>query len=236
MQSHGRSIEIFAPFSDALELTRKILFQPFDIGKWFVIGFAAWLATFFTGMHFNYSDRHHWSYYSRTFGPNAFHDTSLWLYPLIICGLIFGLAFGILFLWLNARGRFMFTDCIVRNRGAIVEPWREYRVEANSYFVFQACVVVGSMLLFGALAAVLFVIWSVGVPVIPVVLLIFLGVIWVILMILFSLISRLMVAVMYRQRCSALTAFRKVWALCSITCPCSRFARFSSSWSRSPEP
>ena len=33
-----RKIEIFAPFSAALDLTKLILFQPFDLGKWCVIG------------------------------------------------------------------------------------------------------------------------------------------------------------------------------------------------------
>jgi len=36
-------IEVFAPFGEAFETTKKILFQPFDLTKWFVIGFAAWL-------------------------------------------------------------------------------------------------------------------------------------------------------------------------------------------------
>src|SRR5439155_7660967 len=37
-------IEIFKPFGEAFELTKLILFQPFDLGKWCVIGFAAFLA------------------------------------------------------------------------------------------------------------------------------------------------------------------------------------------------
>src|SRR5207247_7541197 len=37
-------IEIFKPFGEAFELMKKILFQPFDLKKWFVIGFAAWLS------------------------------------------------------------------------------------------------------------------------------------------------------------------------------------------------
>jgi hypothetical protein len=52
-------IEIFKPFGDAFELMKKILFQPFDLKKWFVIGFAAWLASLGGGCgSFNYqSDR-----------------------------------------------------------------------------------------------------------------------------------------------------------------------------------
>jgi len=42
-------IEIFKPFGEAFELMKKILFQPFDLKKWLVIGFAAWLANFGAG-------------------------------------------------------------------------------------------------------------------------------------------------------------------------------------------
>jgi hypothetical protein len=35
-------------------------------------------------------------------------------------------------MWVASRGRFIFTDCLVKQRGAIVEPWREFRREGNS--------------------------------------------------------------------------------------------------------
>ena len=44
MNGTVRKIEILAPFNQAIELTRLVLFRPFDIGKWFVIGFAAFLS------------------------------------------------------------------------------------------------------------------------------------------------------------------------------------------------
>ena len=34
-------IEIFKPFGEAFELTKKILFQPFDFKKWCILRFAA---------------------------------------------------------------------------------------------------------------------------------------------------------------------------------------------------
>jgi len=42
----------------------------------------------------------------------------------------------------------MFTDCIVKNRGAVAAPWREFRTEGNSYFLFS--LLVGFVLLIAA--------------------------------------------------------------------------------------
>jgi hypothetical protein len=47
----------------------------------------------------------------------------------------------VLFAWLRARGRFIFVDCIVCNRAAIIEPWKEFRAEGNSFFLFSLLVV-----------------------------------------------------------------------------------------------
>ena len=60
MNGNGSKIEIFKPFGEAFELMKKILFQPFDLKKWLVIGFAAWLANLGGGGggagNFNYPD------------------------------------------------------------------------------------------------------------------------------------------------------------------------------------
>src|SRR5207244_13027682 len=53
MNGTERNIEIFKPFGEAFELMKRILFQPSDVKKWFVIGFAAWLANLGSG-GFNY--------------------------------------------------------------------------------------------------------------------------------------------------------------------------------------
>src|SRR5438132_4465763 len=47
-------IEILKPLDEAFELMKKILFRPFDLKKWFVIGFAAFLAGHFAGIGFNF--------------------------------------------------------------------------------------------------------------------------------------------------------------------------------------
>jgi len=136
-------IEIFKPFGEAFELMKKILFQPFDLKKWLVIGFAAWLANFGAGGggfgNFNYPN-------NRRESAQKFNETISQIpQPVLItaiCVLVCGvLLLIVLFTWLRARGRFILVDCIVRNRAAIVAPWKEFRGEGNSFFVFSLLVV-----------------------------------------------------------------------------------------------
>src|SRR5689334_22747707 len=110
-------IELFSPFSEAFELTKKILFQPFDLAKWLVIGFAAWLATFFSGGGSGYRGYNHdWTTrWKSEFSESSFANgtTPAWFVPAMIFLVIVGLVFFLLIVWLNARARFIFTDCIV---------------------------------------------------------------------------------------------------------------------------
>jgi hypothetical protein len=213
MEGSEREIEIIKPFNDAIELTKLILFRPFDFSKWLVIGFAAFLSNL-SGGSFNFNfDFGNW--------PNSHFlsesESWPWLLPLIVLGGIIVIALVLLFLWIGSRGIFIFTDCIVRNRAAIKEPWREYRGEGNSLFLFSLAAI-AILLLVAAIAAVpLFLLWPGGhgsdlavgfiialCLVVPLLFLLFMA--W-------ALIQGFMVPVMYRQRCNALTAFQKIISL-----------------------
>jgi len=140
-------IEIFKPFGEAFELMKKILFQPFDLKKWFVIGFAAWLASLGagTGGNFNYPSK-------RDEVQKVNDAISQIPHPILVGGIILLVVLVLILIvlcaWLRARGGFMFTDCIVKNRGAVAAPWREFRTEGNSYFLFS--LLVGFVLLIAA--------------------------------------------------------------------------------------
>jgi len=124
-------IEIFKPFGEAFELMKKILFQPFDLRKWLVIGFAAWVANLGAGGggigNFNYPN-------NQREGAQKFNETISQIpQPVLItaiCVLVCGvLLLIVLFTWLRARGRFILVDCIVRqsrcDRGAVERiSWR----------------------------------------------------------------------------------------------------------------
>src|SRR5438105_2268386 len=141
MNGDQPKIEIFEPFGAGLESMKRILFQPFDLAKWCVVGFAAFLSgSLGPSFHFNYSSHRDWSFRSTKYGNWHVSDSMPWLIPLLISVGAFILILVVVFMWLRARGRFIFTDCVVRNRAAIVLPWREYRREGNSYFLFSLAV------------------------------------------------------------------------------------------------
>lgn len=217
MEPSEPRLEIFAPFGEAFETTKKILFQPFDLTKWFVIGFAAWLATMFNGASFNYrrgfGNKGDWNWKATTNGNISLEGSPPWVIPVVIAACIIVLVLVVLLLWLNSRGRFMFTDCIVRNRGAIAEPWREFRTEGNRYFVLQLIVTICSLIVFGGLALIFVLGWQWKHPILPLPLLILLGVTFFLAAVVIGLIMKFIVPVMYRQRCTALDAFRAVWQL-----------------------
>src|SRR2546428_1593340 len=225
MNGSEPKIEIFKPFGEAFELTKKILFQPFDLKKWCVIGFAAFLASLSGGTPFNFNGfnrNHNWRWSFASARHNVIETSAhfpVWAIPLVVILVLLVLAFVFVLMWLGARGRFMFVDCIVRNRGAIQEPWREFRREGNSFFLFSLLVV----LLFLVIVVIA------GIPLfmpllhgentpfgaILIVEAIFFASIVLLLAFVWNLISQLMVPVMYRRRCRAFDAFRDVLHLVS---------------------
>ena len=163
MNGTERNIEIFKPFGEAVELMKKILFQPFDLKKWFVIGFAAWLANLGSGGGgFNYQ-------FDRREEAQKINDAISQIpHPILVLGIslliLSILALIVLCAWLRARGRFMFIDCIVKNRGAIAEPWREFRKEGNGYFLFWLLIAF-VVLIFAALLSLPLIILAIkGIP------------------------------------------------------------------------
>jgi hypothetical protein len=218
MDTTERRIEIFTPFGEAFELMQQILFRPFDITKWLIIGFAAWLATFFSGSAgFNYrgnTQLHDLNIHLRQTGSNlSLENSAPWVVPALVAGGLILLLVGLLFIWINARGRFIFTDCIVRNRGAIVEPWKQFRVEGNRYFVFRVLFALISFIIVGGLIGLYLAGRYTGHTVLPLAPIVLIGVCYFIAALVVTVIMSFMVPVMYRQRCTAGSAFNQVWQL-----------------------
>jgi len=227
MNGNDRKIEILTPFNLALEWTKQVLFRPFDLEKWLVIGFAAFLSHLAggsgTGFNFNpasFRNRGNWDF--RTTSHNLYSTSdhvSLWLILFVTAAiLVIMIAVVLVLLWIGCRGRFIFVDCVVRNRGAIKEPWRELGEVANSFFGFLLV----TLLIFVLMAFVAgspFILWlalhhgdvSFGPAMV-------LGIgLWIAFVFIFALawglISQFMIVTMYRRRCGAVEAFRSTVSL-----------------------
>ena len=201
---------------------KKILFQPFNLKKWLIIGFAAWLANLGSGGggvgNFNYPDnrRENAQKWNETIGqiPQPVLITGICL---LVC---FVLLLIVLFAWLRARGRFILVDCIVRNRAAIVEPWKEFRAEGNSFFLFSLLAVLALIAVITLAGLVLIVPFSAGRGHAEPGVAFWIGIsltafISACLIFVWAFASQLMVPIMYRQRCRAPVAFTRAVGLVS---------------------
>jgi hypothetical protein len=167
MTVHSTEISVTAPVGQALDRVKRMLFRPFDLSKWFVVGFCAWLATLGeSGGSFNGNFGSGHGGQPGGGGPD-FRDfineakdfvmqNLYWIIPAVVALLLLGLAFGMLLTWLNSRGKFMFLHCVALDRAEIKRPWREFAREGNSLFWFRFVLGLIEMLLFLPLLAGIF--------------------------------------------------------------------------------
>ncbi|HEX7518610.1 MAG TPA: hypothetical protein VF345_15125 [Chthoniobacterales bacterium] len=217
MNGDKPKIEIFEPFGAAFELMKKILFQPFDFAKWCVIGFAAFLSgSWGSGFRLRFPLNGNWNFRSTSYhNMPASESLPSWLLPFIIAIAIFVLIWIFVVMWIVSRGRFIFIDCVVKNRAAIVAPWREYRREGNSFFLFSLAVTFLAMVIMTALVLLIVVPLGLfaggkgtaGLGTTAVFAFVFIGLVLLAFTIFFAVVSQFMVPVMYRRRCLAREAF-----------------------------
>lgn len=146
-------IELIAPLGKALRHTGKVLFEPFNMGKWFVIGFCAWLAALGKGGAPSFGYR----FNSNSFRQGSrearqFIESLPWVVPLVIGATIFGMILYLLFLWISSRGKFMFLYCAANNCAFVKYPWGQFRRQGNSLFLFRLVVWILGMICLGLTA------------------------------------------------------------------------------------
>ncbi len=140
------SLSVTDPINPAFDRTKRILFQPFDSGKWLRLGFCAFLMGLAEGGGGGGGGGFPSSGGSGGGGGPDFEPVMQWirdnLTVIVVVAVAVLLAVFVISLvltWLGSRGRFMFLDGVVHNRGAVVAPWHEYRREGNSLFLFRFC-------------------------------------------------------------------------------------------------
>ncbi|MEJ2052917.1 MAG: hypothetical protein P8X42_03265 [Calditrichaceae bacterium] len=137
-------IRFFDPLSAAWSRMVTALFKPFDIGKWFAVGFTAFLAHFMDygsgGGNFGNQggDYGHFSlhdFFNDTIG-NWMIDHPGWVSAIILISIVV-LIIMVVLTWIGARGKFMFLDNVVHDRKLVKQPWREYKTQGDSLFLWR---------------------------------------------------------------------------------------------------
>lgn len=137
------NISYSQPLSSAFVRMKKALFQPFDISKWFKVGFTAWLAGLTdcggSGGSGNYSQGNiNWDDFFNL-PQTAWEwllDNPLWANLIIIALVVLVIIISVI-MWVSSRGKFMLLYNVVHNKAEISEPWHKFRKQGNSLFIFE---------------------------------------------------------------------------------------------------
>jgi hypothetical protein len=222
-------ITFFQPLSLAWRHMTTALFRPFDIGKWFVVGFTVFLAELldtdpFDGPHhFGLQDiEDHTTRDIEEFleFPGVawqwLQEHTFWLI-LIIFGIVVIFIILLLLTWLSSRGAFMFLDNVVNNRALVSQPWHQFKKIANSVFLWWVFFgfIIGTFV--GSFAVILFMIIGMFqtniLPAIPIFLIIAVAVIALFILIVLGYISMFLnnfvIPIMYTHDVQVLKGWKK---------------------------
>lgn len=138
------NIAYFEPLGRAWNRMKIALFKPFDLHKWFVVGFSAFLAGLTEGPRGSGSSG------GRGGGDLSFREfldlpnkAWEWLlnhpgwFALILFIIGFITVLVITLTWLSSRGTFMFLDNVVYDKAEIAKPWKHFQTEGNSLFLWR---------------------------------------------------------------------------------------------------
>jgi hypothetical protein len=156
MNTINKTISIIEPVNEAIERTKTILFKPFNLEKWLIIGFCAWLAGLVEGSGSGFHYRHNnGDFDGPQIPPNILEFCRvhiIFVVCAVIAAVILFTAVILVFLWLSSRGKFMFIDCLAKNKAHIKEPWKTLKKQANGLFGFRVLVILAAMIFMTALS------------------------------------------------------------------------------------
>jgi hypothetical protein len=169
-------VSVIDPIGPAVERARTVLFDPFDLRKWFVIGFSAWLANLGKGEGGGGGGRGDggWSdlrdipgevSYGIDRAQDFIASNLYWIVPLVVLAFVLMVVVILVVVWLSSRARFTFLYCVAQNKGEFWNPWRQFRDHGNSLFGFRIVLtIVGFIMVAGFLApiGVLVYLWKTG--------------------------------------------------------------------------
>ncbi|MCU0240906.1 MAG: hypothetical protein MUF51_00625, partial [Vicinamibacteria bacterium] len=143
-------IRYLEPLLKAWHRMRRILFAPFAIGQYLLLGFTAWLAGLLDGQGGGGGRRFEF----KNEGPIEIVDKineflqqigvawarftarPFWA-ALAIFIVLLAITVILVLLWLTSRAKFIYLDNVVRGRARFFEPWHAYAAQGNSLFLFR---------------------------------------------------------------------------------------------------
>jgi hypothetical protein len=153
------SVSYIGPLQRAIARARSILFEPFRLETWLVLGFAAFLSDWFSGGwgHAGWERKvggwHHGAVHLPGLHLHDLLPALVWG-PLLAGLIVLAVAVGLVFLWLGSRGKFVLLEGVARGRAAIVEPWNRTAPLGNSLFLWKlGFSVVSGLLMLGLIFA-----------------------------------------------------------------------------------
>jgi hypothetical protein len=222
-------VSVTLPVGQAFERMKKVLFQPFDLGRWFVIGFCAWLATlgerggFHTGYNFGGHHGGGANFQDQIRQARDYVMSNLyWIGPVVLGVMALGFVIWMVVLFLSSRGRFMFLHCVALNTAEVRVPWYRYAAEGNSLFwVRLVLAFIGLVLVLLPLAGVVLVVFQMVMHQAPSVGGIFLALLLVLMLVVVALacwvVSRVLddfiVPIQFLRRSSCTDAWRELKGL-----------------------
>ena len=159
------NIAFIAPLRASWQRTKEILFRPFELRTWLVVGFTAWLAGL---MHSTGGGVSYKTNFRSGGGPGRAiaqateEITRAWakiaahpgMSVLIALGIILAIMIVLLLLWLSSRFKLIFLDNVATGKAQVAEPWRRLGALGDSLFLWRLC--------FGIAAVVVAVVMIVG--------------------------------------------------------------------------
>ncbi len=135
------TISVIDPIGPTFEKVKMILFKPFELRKWFVIGFCAWLAFLGKGGGGGGGG-------GRGGRPPEIHKgfgeakefvilNLAWIIPVALTVVVLIIVLWLVLTWLSSRGRFMFLHCVAENKAEVKVPWTKFRQHAYGLFLFR---------------------------------------------------------------------------------------------------
>jgi hypothetical protein len=142
---------------------RGQLFAPFDLGRWMVLGFTAWLALLADscpggGITFNPGDLGSgtgWHGSGWSAGDARAALDALFAGVAVGCVVVLvtlALVVAVAVLWVSSRGQMVFLDNVVHGRAEVKAPWSRFGRQGDGLFAWRLAFVVLAVILVVAAA------------------------------------------------------------------------------------